>query len=303
MGILDFVKKLLPRFERSTVSEDLRATEKELTKMVMPSYEAAANVFRNFKLESEEVKQLQTVFAANIKTGYGGSIKNFVIDINNRLKNLHENARIVSELLDTTITDDVITAGINAPAAFVIRGASNISFLSRYMLSLLNYVYTCEATARDTEVEPGLEISKAEMKYVETNFHTFVKLFARYSMEPAEFNKLYAAIPDIVISERRAKMTLALLDQKETDPLGDTGYAGFVGSPIYSVRLAYAQWQNSRYESAKAKKQQLELRLLYLENQLKNRKDPSLANEISHLQDRIEKLDYQLAETDKELGL
>lgn len=303
MGILDFVKKLLPRFERSTVSEDLRATEKELTKMVMPSYEAAANVFRNFKLESEEVKQLQTVFVANIKTGYGGSIKNFVIDINNRLKNLHENARNVAELLDNTIADDVITAGITAPAAFVIRSASNISFLSRYMLSLLNYVYTCEATARDTEVEPGLEISKAEMKYVETNFHTFVKLFARYSAEPEEFNKLYAAIPDIILNERRARMAMALLEQKETDPLGDSGYAGFVGSPIYSVRLAYAQWQNSRYESAKAKKQQLELRLLYLENQLKNRKDPSLANEISHLQDRIEKLDYQLAETDKELGL
>lgn len=303
MGILDFVKKLLPRFERSTVSEDLRATEKELTKMVMPSYEAAANVFRNFKLESEEVKQLQTVFAANIKTGYGGSVKNFVIDINNRLKNLHENARNVAELLDNTIADDVITAGITAPAAFVIRSASNISFLSRYMLSLLNYVYTCEATARDTEVEPGLEISKAEMKYVETNFHTFVKLFARYSAEPEEFNKLYAAIPDIILNERRARMAMALLEQKETDPLGDSGYAGFVGSPIYSVRLAYAQWQNSRYESAKAKKQQLELRLLYLENQLKNRKDPSLANEISHLQDRIEKLDYQLAETDKELGL
>ncbi len=302
MGILDFVKKLLPRFERSTVSEDLRATEKELTKMVMPSYEAAANVFRNFKLESEEVKQLQTVFTANIKASYGGN-KNFVIDINSRLKNLHENARNVSELLDNTIAEDVIAAGITAPAAFVIRSASNISFLSRYMLSLLNYVYTCEATVRDVEVEPGLEISKAEMKYVETKFHTFVKLFARYSMEPEEFNKLYAAIPDIVISERRARMTLALLDQKETDPLGDTGYAGFVGSPIYSVRLAYAQWQNNRYESAKAKKQQLELRLLYLENQLKNRKDPSLTNEISYLQDRIEKLDYQLAETDKELGL
>lgn len=302
MGILDFVKKLLPRFERSTVSEDLRATEKELTKMVMPSYEAAANVFRNFKLESEEVKQLQTVFTANIKASYGGN-KNFVIDINSRLKNLHENARNVSELLDNTIAEDVIAAGITAPAAFVIRSASNISFLSRYMLSLLNYVYTCEATVRDAEVEPGLEISKAEMKYVETKFHTFVKLFARYSMEPEEFNKLYAAIPDIVISERRARMTLALLDKKETDPLGDTGYAGFVGSPIYSVRLAYAQWQNNRYESAKAKKQQLELRLLYLENQLKNRKDPSLTNEISYLQDRIEKLDYQLAETDKELGL
>lgn len=303
MGILDFIKKLLPRVNRTDVADDLRTTEKEMTKIVIPSYQQAADAFRAIKLESEEVKSLQAVFSANFKSMHYSAAKNFVIDINIRLKNLFENMTYVSNLLDTVVDKDIITAGLTTRSAFVLRSASNMSFLSRYMLSLLNYIYTAEAVSRDVEVEPSIEISKAEMKYVETKFHVFVKLFMQYSAEPEDFKKLYEAIPDLIANERTNKMLAAMLESKEADPLAATGYSGFVGSPIYTVRLAFAQWQNSRYESAKAKKQQLEFRLLYLENQAKNRKDPALVNEIQRLQDRIEKLDYQLTETDTELGL
>lgn len=303
MGILDFIKKLLPRVNRSDIADDLRTTEKEMTKIVMPSYQQAADAFRTIKLQSVEVESLQAVFSANFKANRHSSAKNFIIDINIRLKNLLENMTYVSTLLDTVVDKDIITSGLTTRSAFVLRSASNMSFLSRYMLSLLNYIYTVEAISRDVEVEPSIEISKAEVKYVENKFHAFVKLFAQYSAEPEEFKKLYEAIPDLIANERTNKMLAAMLESKEADPLASTGYSGFVGSPIYTVRLAFAQWQNSRYESAKAKKQQLEFRLLYLENQAKNRKDPALMNEIQRLQDRIEKLDYQLAETDTELGL
>ncbi len=303
MGILDFIKKLLPRVNRSDIADDLRTTEKEMTKIVMPSYQQAADAFRTIKLQSVEVESLQAVFSANFKANRHSSAKNFIIDINIRLKNLLENMTYMSTLLDTVVDKDIITSGLTTRSAFVLRSASNMSFLSRYMLSLLNYIYTVEAISRDVEVEPSIEISKAEVKYVENKFHAFVKLFAQYSAEPEEFKKLYEAIPDLIANERTNKMLAAMLESKEADPLASTGYSGFVGSPIYTVRLAFAQWQNSRYESAKAKKQQLEFRLLYLENQAKNRKDPALMNEIQRLQDRIEKLDYQLAETDTELGL
>lgn len=303
MGILDFIKKLLPRVNRADISDDLRTTEKEMSKVVMPSYQLAADAFRTMKLDSEETKSLQAVFSANFKQHRSTSAKNFLIDINIRLKDLFENMSYISNMLDTVVDKDIITAGLTTRSAFVIRSASNMSFLSRYMLSLLNYVYTVEAMHRDVELEPGIEISKAEMKYVESKFHTFVKLFAQYSAEPNEFKRVYEGIPDLIANDRTGKMISAVLSSKEVDPMSATGYSGFVGSPIYTARLAFAQWQNSRYESAKAKKQQLEFRLLYLENQMKDRKDPALVNEIQRLQDRIEKIDYQLAETDTELGL
>lgn len=303
MGILDFIKKLLPRVNRADVSEDLRTTEKEMTKIVIPAYQQAADAFRTIKLESEEVKTLQSVFSANSKQLRMAAAKNFIIDINNRLKDLHENMVYIEGVLETVVDKDIITAGLTTRSAFVIRSASNMSFLSRFMLSLLNYIYTCEAEHRDIEAEPGIEISKAERSYVEQKFLTFVKLFAQYSNDHDEFKKIYEAIPDMIVNERTNKMLMAMLESKEADPLSTTGFSGFVGSPIYTVRLAFAQWQNNRYESAKAKKQQLEFRLLYLENQAKDRKDPALVNEIQRLQDRIEKLDYQLAETDQELGL
>lgn len=303
MSIIDYIKKLLPRFERSSVAEDLRATEKELIKIVMPSYDQAASAFRTIKLESEEARSLQSQFVVNFKQPRWSAAKTFIQDIDNRLKNFHENVVYISNILETVVDADIITAGLTSRSAFVIRSAGNMSFISRYMLSLLNYVYTVEAQHRDIEPEHGIEISKAEMKHVEERFHTFVKLFAQYSVDPDDFKKIYEAIPEMIVNERTNRMLLAMMESKEVDPFSGSGYAGFVGSPIYTVRLAFANWQNSRYESAKAKKQQLELRLLYLENQSKDRKDASLVNEIQRLQDRIERLDYQLAETDKELGI
>lgn len=303
MGIMDFIKKLLPRFERSAVSEDLRATQKEMEKMVIPSYASAATVFSTIKLESEESKSLQAVYGANMKPARGNLAKNFVLDINNRLKDLLENMQLVASVLDDVVDKDILTAGLTSRSAFVIRAASQMSFMSRYLMSLMNYVYMAESAHRDVEVDEALTISKAEQDYIEKNFHLFTKLFARYSEDPEAFKKMYQTIPEMIVNERTNRMIASMVSAKEVDPMSDVGYAGFVGSPIYTARLAYAQWQNSRYESAKAKKQQLEFRLLYLENQSKGRSDPGLANEIQRLQDRIEKLDYQLSETDKELGI
>lgn len=301
IGILDFMKKLLPRLDRSAVAEDLRATLKELDKAVIPSYESGAEVIRVLKPEAIEVKNLQAVYAANTK---GSRVtQNFIIDIAKKLANLRANAEMVADVLEKVVDKDIITQGMTTRAAFVIRAAGNISFVSRFMLSLLNYVYTKEAEAKDSALEDALLISPAECKFIEKNFLAFTKLFDRYSEDPESFRRMYDSILDVVVNDRTNRMLTSMLESKEADPMGSTGFSGFVGSPIYTIRLAFANWQNDRYESAKAKKQQLELRLLYLENQQKNRQDPALTQEIQRLQDRIEKLDYRLTETDKELDL
>jgi hypothetical protein len=87
------------------------------------------------------------------------------------------------------------------------------------------------------------------------------------------------------------------------DPMESAGLSGFVGSAIYAIRLPIAQWQNDRYEAAKSKKQQLELRLLYLQMQSKQKHDPAIEKEIAVVQDRIDGLEYKLRKTEEDLGI
>ena len=305
MKILQFIKSLLPRIERSAIADDLRVTEKEFAKVVIPSWNSATEHFKLSKPNSDELKTLQLLFVQRFNYNRSSKSSSFIVDINLRLKNLHDNILFINSVLDTEVSKDVIRDGLTMRAAFVIRAASNMSLISRYMLSLLNYIYMAETQERDQELSEALQISKAEVRYVEEMFERFATLYSDYSIEPELFSKQLIGLPDVFINEKTEAVVRALYDKvTDIDPLENGGMAGFGGNPIYMVRMQIAQWQNNRYESAKSKKRQLELRLAYLEMKKKDgSSESSLEKEIMILQDRIEKLDYKLREVDEELGI
>lgn len=301
MEIMKFIKKLLPRIERSTVSDDLRTTEKELVKIIIPSWASAKDHFKIAKPVSEEIKHLQAVFTKMFDYRRAMRSPNFVTDIELRLNNLHANVVYIQSILDTVVDKDILTSGMTMRAAYVIRSAANMSMMTRYLASLLNYLYTVEAMARNTEIYDELKLSQSEMKYVESNFNAFVRLLSSYGIAPEDFSSTVSGLPDAYVNARTADFVSKIAGFK--DPQEEIGMAGFVGNPIYSVRLMVAQWQNDRYECAKAKKQQLELRLMYLQMQEKGKKNPAVEKEISMLQDRIDTLEAKIRDTDESLGI
>ena len=299
MSIFNFVKKLLPRIERRTVAEDLRTTEKEADGIVMPAWDAAATYFKINKLSSDEAHEMAMLFYRNFDLRGASKSPNFIQDIERRLPVMHKNIKFLQNVLDTQLEADILTDGLTVRSAFVLRSASNLSLITRYMLALLNYLYTVEAKHFDVSLEPGLEICKAEMKYVDANFVRFVKLFSEYTV-PLE--DIVGKLPDIFLSKQAENAVKGSIASNSVDPFSQSGVSGFVGNPIYRIRLIYAKWQNDRYESAKAKKQQLELRLLYLQMQKDETTDPIVVKEIERLQARIEGHDRYLREVEESVS-
>lgn len=305
MSIFNFIKKLNPRIERSAVAEDLRTTEKECVNAAMPSWAAAEDHFRINKIGSDRVKDFDLLFYRNFDShgiAWRSKTNNFIIDISRRFNYLHDNIVYVQGQLDKILEKDIIPEGLTAKAAFVVRAASNMSMLTRYALSLLNYIYAAEAEHHDRTLEPGLTISKAEKKYVEDNFIRFVKLFSEYSIPQKDFKKFLTEIPEVYVGSGNEGAVSGFIGNKSVDPFEKYGMSGFVGNPIYRIRLVIAKWQNDRYESAKSKKQQLELRLLWLQMQRDDAKDPSVAKEIERLQTRIEGYDRYLREVEESIA-
>lgn len=301
MSIFNFVKKLLPRIERSTIAEDLRTTEKECLNVVIPSWGSSETYFKLNKIASVEAQEMSALFYRNFDMRKAMKAPNFISDINRRVTNLHENIVVLQEVIEEYLEKDIISDGLTVRSAFIVRAASNVSLVTRYLMALLNYLYTVEAQHYDVSLEPGLEICKAEMKYVDENFVKFVKLFSEYSRPSADFRKLMAEVPEIYVNQKAQNAVNGFFG-KSLDPFEQYGVAGFIGNPIYRVRLLVAKWQNDRYESAKAKKQQLELRLLYLQMQRDEKKDPVVVNEIKRLQDRIEGYDKYLREVEENIA-
>lgn len=302
MSIFNFIGKLLPRIERANVAEDLRVTEKEWLNVVAPSWTAAETYFKINKPKSKEALDMSAIFYQNFDLKRAAKAPNFILEITRRLPVFYDNLQAVREFVNEYLEPDIIAEGLTSKSAFVLRSASNMSLVSRYMLSLLNYLYTVEAADSKTELDPALSICKAEQKYVVTYYPVFVKLFSQYTTPNKDFKLLLGKIPEVYVSSKNEDAVVGL-HGFTIDPFASGGVSGFIGNPIYSIRLVIASWQNSRYEAAKTKKQQLELRLLYLEMQQKEQYDASVVKEIEILQTRIENLDRDLREVDEKLGL
>ena len=298
MDIFNFVKKLLPRIERRSVEEDLRTTEKEAASVVLPSWDAAAIHFKTNKLASDEAETLSMKFYQNFDLQRASKGVSFVHDIQRRLPQVHKNIVFLQDAIEKHLERDIISEGMTVKSAFVMRSASHLSLVTRYLMSLLSYLYTVEAKHFDVSIDPAMELPRAELKYVEQNFIRFVKLFSDYTQP---LNEIVAEVPDVFVAQQGQGMVTGLYGSK-FDPFEKTGIAGFIGNPIYSVRMLVAKWQNDRYESAKAKKQQLELRLLYLQMQKEDKVDPVVVKEIERLQMRIENYDRYLREVEESVA-
>lgn len=300
MSISKFVQSLLPRIERTSVAEDLRTSEKEYVKIVLPTWEAAATHFKIEKLASPEAEEMGNIFYREFDRRGVGKSTSFLHDIQRRLPVLHENVVYLQSILDKEVERDIISEGMNARQAFIVRAASNLSLMSQYLSSLLNYIYTVEAQHHDTHLEEALKLSKAEQKYVENMFMRFVALFNAYSMVTKEFSKTIKDLPEVLVGGGNEQAITGAIG--DIDPFEGFGTANFLPSVIYRVRLVIARWQNDRYESSRAKKQQLELRLLYLQMQKEEgQADPTVTREISDLQARIEKYDRYLREVEESI--
>lgn len=304
-GILNFLKKLIPRIDRTSILEDLRTTEKEIQNVNIPSWDSAVEYFRINKAKSAAVKNATDLFYRFFQLRGATKSNNLITEIAKRLPALSDNAAYLHEVVSSELERDIITAGLTARKSFLIRAASNISFISRYLPSLLNYLYMHEAEALDGELEESLKITKAEISYVEKHFEVFCKLFSQYSIPRKELEKLIGSTPEVHIGGDSAPVAAGFYSGQgsKLDPFDGFGVANFIGNPIYRVRLVIAQWQNNRYEAAKSKKQQLELRLLYLKSAQEKETNPALMREIEILQGRIEKYDRELREVEEGLDI
>lgn len=297
MKLLSFVKALLPRIEKNTVIEDMRITIAELENIVLASYTTAADHFKLNKFKSKILIELNNDFFRNFSSG-GVKQPNYIAEINKALSNVKLNAVYIESLLEELFERDIINEGLSAKKAILLRSASNLSFISRYMVDLLNYTYVVEA-AEISGTKP--ELSKATLKHIKSNFSKFARLYSDFAMDNKRYESLIGKIPEVILSSKNENALKGMFTDKDMDPFESRHLQGFTASPIYHLRLTIAEWQASRYKANKDKKKVLELRLLHLSLLMDDKKDAKLEKEIDYVQNRVDKISRYLQEVEESL--
>lgn len=301
--IIDFIKSLLPRIGKDQILEDLRVTSSELDQLVIPNYEQAAAYFKIEKTKSDEVKSLSEDFYQKFDKGSVVKQTSIIGEVAVRLGFIKANLAYVQSQIETILERDVISEGLTAKKAILIRAANQISFVSRFSSDLLNYVYVAEAIKVDAGIEESMKLSPAAKKHIEKNIKVFAWLLSDYGIHSKEFEKIYTAVPDIVVSSRNEASIVGLFKEQDIDPFSSPFVLGFTGNPIYHVRLLFAEWQASRYKANKDKKKMLELRLLHLKLINEKKNDPKLEAEINYIQNRIDKVERYMRDVEESVEL
>lgn len=306
-NILEFVKRMLPTFSKDDAELDMETSISYLEQSVIPSLGSIKALYPDGKFNSNEAKKIIADFNKTIKSSKHKiptkGINQFATDLAQALeKGVIPNARFLQKEIDRVINDTVLSSGLTVYKAFLLRSVTHYHFMSHYMSDLCNYLLVKEAEYGKLDVSSDYRLNKRQESKITNNLGIFCTLLSFYGRESREFAKSIDVLPDVVIPTADVEDQIDDYTRAAAEPL-TTLPMGFVGSPIFSIRLVFAQWQADRYLKLKDSRKLIELRCLHLETlRDQGENDENLEKEIVYLQKRLTDVDFKIAKYEEKLA-
>lgn len=274
--------------------------------MAIPSYSTASDFFKTNKFKSKEVKDLQDKFYRNFDMMHGTKASSMVAEISRRLPFILENCLYITKLAETIYERDIISEGLTAKKAVILRAVDSVSFISRFSVDLLNYIYVKETAfteqSKDLPISDTSSVIPANEKHININIGKFALLVSSLGIPTKDYSKILNELPEVIINSKTEEGLIGLYGNR-LDPFNNALLSGFVGNPIYHIRMQIAEWQASRYKATKDLKKALELRALNLKLLLEDHPDPAIEKELIYIQSRIDKETAYMREVETDLDL
>jgi len=296
MKIMNFIASLLPSFGKDRIIEDARLTRNEIKEFTEPSYAAAVPLLKDWKFQSDVMKEKIEIFNRMVKKNGG----NIIVTIHSSFKDILENLDNVQQLVDKTFNEEVAGNGMTYLKANLLQFVECVSFVSKYSREFLIYVYICETAQYENSGSSLAEnLSPAEVEWLNANFISFCTALNVASGKPQTIQKQIENIPDIVVTEENAKTLGSTIGNDKIDPF-QMNLIPIAMNPIYHARLFVAEWQADRYKQAKEEVKLLQLRKLNLEKLAAGKPDAHVQKEIDYFETRIQGIKFKIAKMEKD---
>lgn len=300
MSVIKYAASLLPNFKKDRLLEDVQMVRTELQNNSIPAYRSASEVLDR-RVKSKEFKEIEKEYFKAV-----GSVnsRGMVFDISQRLPQIEKVVAAAEGLVEKEFETEIVVAGVTLYKVSIIRTVELISFVSRYSLRLLNYLYQLETMEVTKEQNSSVtQLSKGEIAELKNGLNLFGRALKSFTTGNKDFVQTLKTVPDVLVNED-TEATLATFAPNKVDPTGIHGLQGFFYNPIYHIGLIVAEHQSVRYKEQQELKLNLELRLMNLKIvQDTGDQDPSLEKEIQMTQSRIDKLSERLRKTEESVGL
>lgn len=296
-ALLNFVKSLNPRIRKADAQSEIETTLKELRDYTLPMARSMNEQYKVVPFKSQFSKSFESLVYDHVK--FERKSKNVWLDITTALNNVIANTEATKKLIDNVLQEDTLRDGVTARVAHVLRFAGALSFVSRYITEVADYILAQEAVA----MGDADETAPAQANYLKNNMEKFARLLADTSIPPKEFDRMMADIPDAYLSDKDAATVTSMFTSKQLDPFTKmAGMSGWINSPVFVIRMMWETYQAERYHAAKDRKAMLELRLIHLQNRQQNENNPRLQREIEGLEARIRKYEQKIRKVEESIA-
>ena len=302
LNIAGFIKSLLPSFDKSDLESDLEISL-EAIGTITDTYTNLDEIFKVAKVQHKQSKSAVKEFYKELN-----SIKhkvkltpmmNLGTDTITLFKNVKLNGDLLYKEISDTVNDVIVSQALTAYKANLLRSVAHYYFITRFALDFANYLYIHEAEESNMELGKEYKLNKKQIEFIEKNLWVYARLLAVYGEEHETFKNKLDQIEEITLPKEAVDEAIDSYNSTKVDVFNNLPQ-NFIGSPVYSIRLVFAQWEADRYKSMKDKKRLLELRYLHLKlMKEQGTSDVNVEREIEYLQKNITNLDYKLSKLEE----
>jgi len=287
--LVNFVRGIHHTIKKEDVLKNLDTILTGITVDVIPALD---NIIKNSDLkvikDSVILKNISTVSGINAKDNKTlfVKIKNIVSNINKEGKDLEN---VINDCLNDVMTDKTISVREGA----ILKVVTDISSISLYILDL-SYLVLLEGNSENTDL-PKITLDKIKKGSV-----TFSNLLKNYGKNFGKTVDNLKTLPENSLYVSNDKITmLSKLVSKDTKTLNIPSTNGFIGNPIYSIKMWMVDREIAKYEALKEKRKLIELKLVELRlNEKDGESNPSLTKRIEYYEDKLAKIEYDIAQTE-----
>ena len=250
---------------------------------ISPLFQEARNADTSIFLTKDNALITKPLVRGNKTMSDSEDIKDIFTVMLKTFSNIQTVGKLLSKQLPKTINDVNYKEDLTLRSASFVQAVEHIDFITSFSLEWYNALLT---NSFDANIK-----RTPQMKYVLTNSYSFGLLLELYGN--TELIKEIEKIPEIVI-EGKDEYLLAK-ELGKNDILNSGVSKGFIGSPIYNLRLHFAEWFSKRHERDKNLKIVMELKLADLQQEKSSGiNDPSLTKQIAYYENKISKISFKL---------
>lgn len=299
---MKYLGSLVSGISRESLLEEVRLATDSLNKETIPAMVAASDYARATKFTNKENLELVRVFDRRIERSSEFQKQgNMFGDIAERLRAISIIMNDMTATLEAVLPENTFNEAMQADLANCLRYVEDVIFLNRFSMNMLNVFYEREMgeAVKNNEIEM---IPKRVIRMVADYFEMYVGALNAMAVKKEVFKKVMAELAPLSVNQRGWEAVERNTPRSKIAPF-TSGISNFSWSPILHLRQVFAQFQKSRYDSAKETRDTLQLRLQYLrEKQEREGDNPALAEQISYTQARVNRLENQIREVDEDLA-